>query len=148
VRNAGTVMRSRRFADSAVARVFASYPPQARRKLLAVRELIFATAAATSGVGPLTETLKWGEPAYVTAATRSGSTIRLGWKGADPGRYALYFHCRTNLVQRFRTTHADALEFEGNRAIVLDVASALPRTVVRDCVAAALTYHRRRSTRD
>jgi hypothetical protein len=50
--------------------------------LLALRRVIFATAAATPGVGVLTETLKWGEPAHVTAETASGSTIRLGWSRA------------------------------------------------------------------
>lgn len=65
------------FADSAVAAAFASYPEPIRARLLALRRLIFATAAATQGVGPLEETLKWGQPAYLTPATRAGSTIRI-----------------------------------------------------------------------
>ena len=72
-----------------IAEVFATYPAPIRRKLLGIRALIFRTAAAMDGVGPLTEMLKWGEPAYLTAATKSGSTIRIGWKPSAPDRYFL-----------------------------------------------------------
>ena len=90
------------FVDPAVARVFAGYPRSVRRKLLALRTLIFATAASTEGVGPLQETLKWGEPAYVTAESGSGSTVRIDWKKSKPSQYAMHFHCGTNLVATFR----------------------------------------------
>ncbi len=49
-----------------VAAAFASYPLVVASTLADVRLLIFATAAETESVGPLTETLKWGEPAYLT----------------------------------------------------------------------------------
>lgn len=54
-----------------------------------MRRLIVATAAETSGVGPLTEMLKWGEPAYLTEATVSGSTIRLGLPKSPGGMGAV-----------------------------------------------------------
>jgi len=130
-----------RFADPAVAHVFASAPARVQRKLLALRALIFATAARTPGVGALAETLKWGEPAYLTAETGAGSTIRIGWKKAEPARIALLFHCQTDLVESFRERFPRSLSFEGNRAIVLDVASALPERLLAPCIAAALTYH-------
>ena len=60
-----------------VAAAFSGFPASVRARLLEVRDLIFETAVAIEGVGPLTETLKWGEPAYLTLATGSGSTIRL-----------------------------------------------------------------------
>ena len=62
-----------------VAAAFATFPAAVRGRLLDVRRVIFATAEELEGVGPLTEALKWGEPAYLTAASKSGSTIRLGW---------------------------------------------------------------------
>jgi len=37
--------------NAAVARTFAAYPPELRRRLLALRKLILDTAAATPGVG-------------------------------------------------------------------------------------------------
>ena len=51
-----------------VASVFASYPPKIRSRLMQLRKLIFETAAASEGVGEITETLKWGEPAYCVSA--------------------------------------------------------------------------------
>jgi hypothetical protein len=67
--------------NAAVAKVFAAYPPKLRKRLLAVRRMILEVAQKTEGVGKLEETLKWGEPAYVTAETGSGSTIRINGHG-------------------------------------------------------------------
>lgn len=112
--------------NAAVARAFAAYPTRMRRKLMALRELIFRTAASTDAVGAIEETLKWGEPAYVTSQTRSGSTIRLGWKKSNPTHYAMCFHCQTNLVATFRARFLKELTFEGNRAIVFSENNLLP----------------------
>ena len=136
--------RARPFAEAAVAQVFDDCPPQARKKLLALRELIFDTAAATPGVGALEETLKWGEPAYVTAQSGSGSTVRIAWKKADPTHCAMYFNCRTSLVETFRSLFPTEFRFEGQRAIVFDLAEPVPADSLAFCVAAALTYHLKR----
>ncbi|MES2055479.1 MAG: DUF1801 domain-containing protein [Pseudomonadota bacterium] len=125
-----------------VARVFAGYPANARAALMAVRDLILATAAGTEGVGALTETLKWGEPAYLTDMSGSGSTIRIAWKPAAPDHYALYFNCRTSLIDSFRSMF-DELNYEGNRAILLKLGDPLPEAELSACVRLALTYHRR-----
>lgn len=130
------------FESAAVAQTFASYPPNMRSKLLALRELIFQTAASTEGIGKLEETLKWGEPAYVTSQSKSGSTIRIDWKKSSPSQYAIYFHCQTNLVETFRTLFATEFKFEGNRAIVFNEFDAVPTDSLAFCIAAALTYHR------
>ena len=53
-------------------------------KLLQLRELIMKTAAATPEVGRLEETLKWGEPAYLTRQTGAGSTIRMDSEEGTP----------------------------------------------------------------
>ncbi|MGE0332318.1 MAG: DUF1801 domain-containing protein [Ramlibacter sp.] len=129
------------FQSTAVAQAYGAFPTGIRRRLLALRELVFRTAASTDGVGELQETLKWGEPAYLTTATRSGSTVRLGWKKARPQEYAIYFNCQTTLVDTFRTLFPHELRFEGNRAIVLREADALPTEALRFCIAAAFTYH-------
>jgi len=128
--------------DPAVAKVVGSFPPAIRSKVMALRSLIFETAAATAGVGPITETLKWGEPAYLTEASKSGITIRIGWKASAPTRFALYVHCQTNLVDTFRSQFSEVLKFDGNRAIVFDVAAPLPEAPLSICIAASLTYHR------
>jgi hypothetical protein len=129
------------FRDPRVARKFDSYPTKVRRKLLRLRELIFATAARSNGVGAVAETLKWGEPAYVTAETRSGTTIRIDWKAAKANQYAMYFHCRTNLVASFRRRFAGTLRYESNRAIVFAIEDRIPTATLSACIKAALTYH-------
>lgn len=129
------------FQSPAVAAKFEAYPPAVRRKLLRLREMIFEVARDTDGVGPLEETLKWGEPAYLTKASGSGSTVRMDWKKSKPAHYALYFNCQTRLVDTFRTLFADDFAFEGNRAIVFEQDAVLPTDALRFCIAAALTYH-------
>ena len=132
------------FRDPAVEKVFDSYPAPVRRKLLALRQLIFDTAACTEGVGELEETLKWGEPAYLTTQSKSGSTVRIAWKPKQPQRYAMYFNCQTTLVETFKTLFTNDFEFEGNRAIVFEVKDRIPTRAVAFCIEAALTYHRPR----
>jgi Domain of unknown function (DU1801) len=125
-----------------VAEIFAAYPAAIRTKIKAVRQLIFDVAKTTAGVGPLQETLKWGEPAYLPVATKTGSTIRLGWKRSAPEHCAVYFHCQTTLIGTFRTLFADEFAFEGNRALLLKLSDPLPQQPLAACVAMALTYHR------
>jgi hypothetical protein len=127
-----------------VASVFSAFPTSVRARLLEVRDLIFETAAAIDGVGPLTETLKWGEPAYQAEATRSGSTIRLGWFRSSELECAVLFNCRTTLVDDFRERFPNVFAFEKSRAILLDARESLPKAPLSVCLGMALTYHRRR----
>ncbi|MEP6764054.1 MAG: DUF1801 domain-containing protein [Gemmatimonadaceae bacterium] len=129
------------FKNAAVKRAFDSYPPNARKKLLALRELIFNTARNTEGVGALEETLKWGEPAYLTSESKSGSTVRIAWKRQKPTQYAMYFNCQTTLVDTFKSWFPNELAYEGNRAIVFEENDKVPMSSVAHCIEAALTYH-------
>jgi hypothetical protein len=126
--------------------LFDAYPAPIKAKLLALRRLIFATAKATPGVGTLEETLKWGQPSYLTAETGSGSTIRIDQVKPATDQYAVYFHCRTNLVATFRELYPE-LSYSGNRAVLLDAREKLPEAALRHCVALALTYHLRRKAK-
>jgi hypothetical protein len=127
-----------------VAAAFSAFPEHVRARLLEVRNLIFKTAADIEGVGPLKETLKWGEPAYLTETTGSGSTIRLGWFRSSERECAMLFNCRTTLVADFRDRFPDVLAYEKNRAILVDAREPLPEAPLSVCLAMALTYHRRR----
>lgn len=131
------------FPTTAVAQAFAAYPSQIRAKLLLLRELIFQIAATTQGIGELEETLKWGEPAYLTPGG-SGTTIRIAWKASRPDEYAMYFNCKTTLVESFRTLFPDEFRYEGNRAIVFGVTDIIPTNTLNHCITAALTYHSRK----
>ncbi|MGY3440909.1 MULTISPECIES: DUF1801 domain-containing protein [unclassified Bradyrhizobium] len=123
--------------------LFDAYPAPVKTRLLALRRLIFETAKATKGVGALQETLKWGQPSYLTPETGSGSTIRIDQVKPATDQVAVYFHCQTNLVETFRELYPE-LSYSGNRAILLDVAGKLPEAELRHCVGLALTYHLRR----
>jgi hypothetical protein len=128
------------FSDRAVEAAFETYPKPLKAKLLALRRLIFDTAATVEGVGPLEESLKWGQPSYLTSETKSGSTIRIDQMKPAADQYAVYFHCQTNLVETFRELYP-ALSYSDNRAILFKVADKLPEAALRHCVALALTYH-------
>ena len=129
-----------------VAAVFDRYPPKPRRKLLALRTLLLQVARLED-VGEIEETLKWGQPAYLTSQSKSGSTIRMGWSEKEPTVFSLYFHCQTNLVSTFREMFPDEFEFEGNRRVVFQQDGPLPKEAIKVCLAKALTYHRAKSSR-
>jgi uncharacterized protein DUF1801 len=137
------------FSDPAVDAVFNTYPKPIKARLLALRRLILETARTTPGVGALQETLKWGQPSYLTAETKSGSTIRIDQVKSAPSQYALYFHCQTDLVETFRELYPE-LSYGGNRSILLDTGDEVSEPALRHCVALALTYHlnKRKAGRD
>lgn len=132
----------RRFKNSEVAAVFKNYPLAVRTKLMLLRQLIFDTAAATAGVGELEETLKWGQPSYLTTLSKSGSMIRLDRIKTGDGDYALYFHCQTTLVDTFKEMYRGKFKFAGNRSIVFNAGDKIPLKELRHCISLALTYQR------
>jgi hypothetical protein len=132
---------NKRFVNPDVKAAFDAYPPLLRTRLMALRQLIFDTASTIDGVGELEETLKWGQPSYLTSQSKSGSTIRIDRVKSDGDHYAMYFHCQTNLVSAFRDLYPNQLEYGGNRSILFDAKEKLPEHALRHCVSLALTYH-------
>lgn len=129
--------------DEAVKAAFEKLEPKVRDTLQDVRELILRTAEEVDAA-PLTETLKWGEPAYLTEATKSGTTIRLGTPKGERSKCAMFVSCQTTLVEEFREIVDDpAIRFEGNRAIVFTADEPLPTAALEHCIARALTYKRK-----
>ncbi len=129
-----------------VAGVLAERPSAARKALERLRALIFEAAAATDGVGVLDETLKWGQPSYLTTASGSGTTVRIDTVRNDPSRVALFVNCQTDLVARFRELYPK-LDYEGDRAVRFPVSAPLPADEIRHMAALALTYHQRKRGR-
>ncbi|EFO32790.1 conserved hypothetical protein [Roseibium sp. TrichSKD4] len=127
------------FSDTSVERAFEAFPPKEQVGLLILRDLIFDCAAETKEVGSILEALKWGQPAYLTPDTKSGSTIRLGLP--KTGGYGLYTHCQTTLISDFQALFPDDFVFEGNRAIHFRAEESIPIDKVRLLIKAALTYH-------
>ena len=118
-------------------------PVAAHAHLYELRTLILSVAAGLPEVGPITETLKWGQPSYLTSKTKSGTTIRLGWSDTG-GSISLFVHCQTSLVGEWRERYSDQLTFVGNREISIPTRSPLPQDALKHCVAMALTYHSRK----
>ena len=133
----------KRFADRAVASVFKAYPADVRHRLMSLRALVFETAARTEGVGAFSETLKWGQPSYLTAETGSGTTVRIDRLKKSDG-YAIYFHCQSGLVGQFKELYPGTFRYEGRRAIVFELKDSVPTKALRHCIGLALTHHLRR----
>lgn len=125
----------------AVATVFAAYPAAVRTQLLEIRQLILEVAAHTDGVGPLLETLKWGQPSYLTEVSKSGTTVRIDQ--FDASRVAVLVNCQTSLIDSFRTVFPE-LEYSRNRAVLFSATSALPHDQLELFLENALTYKRSR----
>ncbi len=121
-----------------VDKVFINYPENVRDKMQFLRELVIETAEETEGLKELEETLKWGEPSFVT---KNGSTLRMDWKEKAPDQYAMYFQCTSRLVETFRLVFDNRFQFEGNRAIVFQLNQKIPVNELKECIKASLTYH-------
>lgn len=124
--------------NPATAQKFASYPVHVKYQMDALRELIREVAVEAEDVTALEETLKWGEPAFLT---KKGSTVRMDWKQKAPDQYAVYFKCTSKLVGTFREVYGDLFRYEKNRAIVFSLTEEIPRTELKDCLRMALCYH-------
>jgi hypothetical protein len=122
---------------------FDAFPPEARHRLADIRAMILGVAADDPRIGAISEALKWGEPAYLTEATGSGSTIRLGRPRKAPDRVAIYFICRTSLVDEFRERFGEDYEYEGTRAVLIPLAAPLQTAQIEFMLSRALTYHLR-----
>lgn len=127
--------------DPTVRAVFDAAPPQTRAGMLALRQLIFDVAARLPEVGRIEESLRWGEPAYLTPETRSGSTLRLGAPRA--GGFALYCNCKTSLIADFRDLAGTAVRTSGKRAVLFAGVGDIDPALTAILITRALTWHLR-----
>ena len=125
--------------DPKVEEVFANYPDFVRDKMQFLRELVIETAEEIDEISTLEETLKWGEPSFLT---KHGSTLRMDWKAKTPDQYAMYFKCTSRLVETFRVVFEHTFNFEGKRAIVFQLHQKVPVLELKECIKASLTYHK------
>lgn len=137
-------MLAPQFSASDVGKAFDAMPPAARECLLALRSTIFDVAAANPAIGRIEETLKWGQPAYLTTETNSGSTIRLGVPKSVAHDYALFVNCQTELTRQFAENYPDVFTYEGTRALLFKSGDEVDAEALRHCIGLALTYHARK----
>lgn len=133
------------FQDPFVEQVFNSYEAPVREALLELRTLVLETARGLSDktpkMGPVLETLKWGQPSYLPKKPRIGSTVRIDAITGGDHDFGMYFHCQTTLIAGFREQYPDQFVFSGNRALLFSTDKGWPDDALRHCVAQALTYH-------
>lgn len=114
------------FAEPEVENIFLGYPEQLRSTLLEIREMIFAQASSM-GI-PITETIRWWQPSYIPIAKNTGTTIRIDKFGDT--QVALFFNCKTTIVQDIKNRFTDQVQCSKNRAIILDAGQALPPEII------------------
>ena len=124
-------------SSAEVLSVIEGYPDKIRDRLLEIRELVYQVANEREEIGPLTETLKWSQPSFLTEVSGSGTTVRID-RHTD-NEVAIFFHCQTSLVETFRELLPE-LNYLKNRAIILNVNELLPVDEVKVCLDMALTY--------
>ncbi|MCB1180057.1 MAG: DUF1801 domain-containing protein [Leptospiraceae bacterium] len=130
-------MKEIKFQNHEVKKVFDNYPIKYKFKLLALRNLIFSIAK-TNGIGEVEETLRWGEPSYIS---KKGSTIRIDWKEKSPNNYGIYFKCTSLLVPTFKKLYPKKFHYEGTRAILFKLNDKIPKKELTHCIEMALNYH-------
>ncbi len=115
------------------------YPDFVRDKLKYLRKLVIDTAEEVPEITELEETLKWGEPSFLT---KTGSTLRMDWKKKTPNQYQMYFKCTSRLVKTFKLVFGELLEYENNRAIIFQLDQEIPVVQLKKCIKATLMYHK------
>lgn len=115
------------------------YPKHVRSQMKYLRELVIETANEIPEITQLEETLKWGEPSFLT---KHGSTLRMDWKEKTPDQYQMYFKCTSRLVETFRLVYGDFFEYENNRAIIFKLDQRVPSDKLKQCIKATLMYHK------
>lgn len=130
--------------DQHIITAYERFSEPVSKRLLEIRRLLLDIAHHDHEIGPITETLKWGEPSYLTEQSKSGTTIRLSHVKERSDVCGVYVHCQTRLIGEFRDSFGDELEFSGNRAVLIDVNTPLDETLITMFLRKALTYHLKR----
>ncbi|MGH1423915.1 MAG: DUF1801 domain-containing protein [Pseudooceanicola sp.] len=127
------------FRDAQIAAYFDAAPAKDRAGLAVLRALIFDCAADLPDVGALCETLRWGQPSYVSARHRVGTPLRLGLtKG---GGFAIYAHCQTQVIPAFAAAFPGMDRVDGSRGILFRDVGDIDPNRHGQLVRHALTYH-------
>lgn len=126
--------------NTPIQKVIASYPGPIGDALLHLRRLILETAEQTKGAGEVEETLKWGQPSFLTVRPKTGTTIRIDRDTSGKGDIALFVSCQSSLVSEWRALYPHLI-FGGDRSVHFKLGSALPENELRHMISMALTYH-------
>eukprot|EP00750_Incisomonas_marina_P016555 INCI19173.1.p1 GENE.INCI19173.1~~INCI19173.1.p1 ORF type:complete len:135 (-),score=5.25 INCI19173.1:192-596(-) len=131
----------KKIPDPAVRAAYAAFPEPQRSMALGLRALVLEVAAETPQAGALTEALKWGQPSFLTAETKSGTTLRIGLTKA--GEVGMFAHCATTVVSDYASRFPGLDRIDGKRGVLfasgVDIVPERLRVLIRH----GLTYHLR-----
>ncbi|MET1415620.1 DUF1801 domain-containing protein [Roseibium sp. HPY-6] len=119
------------------------HPEPIRDKLLHLRRLILDVAEQNEAIGEVEETLKWGQPSFLTVKPKTGTTVRIDRDTSGEGDVVLFVHCQTSLVSHWRALFPHVC-FGGNRSVHFRSEDPLPEDEIRQMITMAFTYHRSR----
>ena len=94
--------------------------------------------AKENELGPIEETLKWEQASYLC---KTGSTIRIDWQPKNKNSIAIFFNCKTSLVETFKEIFPETFSYKGNRVIEIPLNQAAPLEL-ETCLLMALNYHK------
>jgi len=98
--------------------------------------------AHAADIGHLSESLKWGQPAWRPARLRIGSTLRVDWSPAAPDRLMAFVDCKTDLAAQMSTRFPGQFHNDGRRALAFDLDVPVDRDAVWQLAHLTFTYHR------
>lgn len=125
--------------SSEVQAVYDACTPPARHGLHQLRGLILEQAELMPQIGPVTEALRWGQPAFLTLDTAAACSLRIGpVKGQG---FGLFVHCQTGLIAAFATGAGAGLRFSGTRAVLFAPQDRIDPAQISVLIGQALGYH-------
>ena len=118
---------------------YKSYPSTVNRELLDLSKLILVVVRKDKDIDFIEETLKWGEPSFLTKT--SGSTLRIDWKERNPNYINIFVNCRTKLISIFKDLYPNDFEYVGNREIRLPLGGKYSKNKLKKCIELVLKYN-------
>ena len=116
-------------------------PAAAQAHFVALRGIVH-DVAASADVGPLDESLKWGQPAWRPKRARTGTTLRVDWVPATADRLGVFVDCKTDLAAQMDHRFPGRFHNDGRRALGFDLDHPLDADAAWQLAHLALTYHR------
>jgi hypothetical protein len=123
--------------------VYDACPQPVRQGLHQLRGLILAQAALMPQIGPVTEALRWGQPAFLTLDSGAACSLRIGpIKGQG---FGLFVQCQTGLIAAFAAGAGVGLRFGGTRAVLFGPEHGIDPAQMSVLIGQALGYHLRQA---
>lgn len=114
--------------------VLDNMPPQMRKGAIALRHLIYDTAAQL-GQNPPQESLKWGQPSYVST---QGTPLRIA--ASKHGAFGLFAHCQSTVISEFAQIFGNDFAIQGNREVSFANVADIQPDKLKQLIVHALTY--------